>query len=37
MPPGFSYPEKIDLWLPLSFLPEELRTEATITSSLSGV
>jgi putative ABC transport system permease protein len=24
MPPGFSYPEKIDLWLPLSFLPEEL-------------
>ncbi|HET6862746.1 MAG TPA: ABC transporter permease, partial [Pyrinomonadaceae bacterium] len=24
MPPGFSFPEKIDLWLPLSFVPEEL-------------
>lgn len=24
MPPGFSFPEKIDVWLPLSFVPEEL-------------
>ena len=24
MPPGFSFPEKIDVWLPLSFTPEEL-------------
>src|ERR1041384_1029848 len=24
MPPGFSFPEKIDVWLPLSFAPEEL-------------
>ena len=24
MPPGFSFPEKTDLWIPLSFVPEEL-------------
>ena len=24
MPPGFSYPEKSDVWIPLSFPPEEL-------------
>ena len=24
MPPRFSFPEKIDVWLPLSFVPEEL-------------
>jgi putative ABC transport system permease protein len=24
MPPGFSFPEKAELWLPLSFVPEEL-------------
>lgn len=24
MPPGFSFPDKIDLWIPLTFLPEEL-------------
>ena len=24
MPPGFSFPEKSDVWLPLSFTPEEL-------------
>jgi putative ABC transport system permease protein len=24
MPPGFGFPEKVELWLPLTFVPEEL-------------